>query len=68
MKMLVTIFYNRFETKPFYGHLRTCTNNKKYIKEIANKNKDVKICDTNPIHWTNNNHNRLRGFRREIEK
>jgi len=35
---------------------------KKYIKEVANKKKDVKICDTNPIHWTNNNHNRLQGI------
>jgi len=37
-------------------------NHKKYIKTVANKKKDVKICDTNPIHWTINNRSRLQGI------
>ncbi len=31
------------------------------VREIP-KNKDVKICETNPIHWTSNRNNRLHGI------
>jgi hypothetical protein len=40
-------FFSKSETKPFF------------IRE-KRKHKDVKICETNPIHWTNNRPNILR--------
>ncbi len=49
-----------FETKPLYR--RTPTTMQKIYQRGEELKKDVKICETNPIHWTNKSHNQLHGI------
>ena len=45
------------------GKVTVCRNNTRgFFNQEQNEKKDVKICETNPIHWTINRHIPLHDF------